>query len=181
MISINTNAERFIKGTKMFKTSLVFAMSLTATAVMAEEVPIVGTVEAKCSVYTDTQGIYGNPTPSTLSTAAADGGVIPKVRFDVAQADYYTAKITYPTEFSSAPGLDDALAWTGAISVAEVTDAGMSAYDTNKVEYNNVYETALSIAGTTWFQIESSVAYGYDKALPPGEYTAIVTAECIAN
>jgi len=165
----------------MFKQTLVLATSLFASAAFAEEVPITGTVEAKCSVYTNTLGVYGNPTPNALSTAAADGGVDAKVRFDVAQADYYTAKITYPTEFSSAPALNDALAWTGTVSVSEVTDAGMSAYDTDKVEYENVSEYGLTVAGTTWFKIESSVEYGYDKAFPAGEYTAIVTAECIAN
>lgn len=166
----------------MFNKSIIFAMGIAAsTAAYANDIPIVGTVEAKCSVYTTTQGVYGNPTPSTLSTAAADGGVIPKVRFDVAQADYYIARITYPESFSSSPSLDDALAWTGEVTVSEVTDVLMSDYDTNKVTYNNVTEYDLSVAGTTWFQVTSSVAYGYDKALPPGEYTAIVTAECIAQ
>lgn len=165
----------------MLKKTLILVTSLCATTALAENVPITGTVEAKCSVYTDTQGVYGNPTPNALSTAAADGGVDAKVRFDVAQADYYTAKITYPTEFTSSPELNDALAWTGAISVSEVTDALMADYDTNKVEYDNVNEYNLTVAGTTWFAIESSVEYGYDKAFPAGEYTAIVTAECIAN
>lgn len=165
----------------MLKQTLILTTGLLASSVFAEEIPITGTVEAKCSVYTTTQGVYGNPTPNALSTAAADGGVDAKVRFDVAQADYYTAKITYPTEFTSSPALDDALAWTGTITVSEVTDAGMSAYDTDKIAYENVNEYDLTVAGTTWFKIESAVEYGYDKAFPAGEYTAIVTAECIAN
>lgn len=166
----------------MLNKSLIIAVGLSAaSAVSAAEVPIVGTVEAKCSIYTTTQGVYGNPTPNVLSTAPADGGVVPKVRFDVAQPDYYTARLTYPTSFSSSPTLDDALLWTGAVTVAEVTDAAMSVYETDKIEYNNVVEFDLTVAGTVWFDVSSSVEYGYNKALPPGEYTSIVYAECVAN
>lgn len=160
---------------------LLFATALVSCGVVAQEVPIVGTVESKCVITTDTQGIYGNPSPSVLSTATADGGVQPIIRYDVISADYYKARIIYPNSFSSSPTLTDTVTWTGAVSVGEVSDAGMSAYDTNKVEYNNVYETDLTIAGSTWFKVDSEANYGYDKSFPAGSYNAVVQAECIAK
>lgn len=160
---------------------LVLATALISCGVIAEEVPIIGTVESKCVITTDTQGVYGNPTPSVLSTAVADGGVEPVIRYDVISANYYFARITHPNDFSSSPVLNDVVNWTGAVSVGEVTDAGMSAYDTNKIEYNNVYETDLTIAGSTWFKVESQADYGYDKSFPAGTYNAVVQAECIAK
>lgn len=147
----------------------------------ASETPITGTVASKCSIYTDTVGVYGNPTPDKLSTAAADGGVVPIIRYDVATANAYKAKISWPTSFSSSPNLTDSLAWNGSASVGTVSDAGMSAYEAAKVEYNNVTEFDLTIAGSTWFNVTSSVEYGQGKALPGGTYTAMVVAECIAN
>jgi hypothetical protein len=56
----------------------------------------------------------------------------------------------------------------------------MSAYDNNKIEYNNITEIDLTIAGSTWFKVASTANYGYDKAFPAGQYRAVVTAECIA-
>ena len=53
--------------------------------------------------------------------------------------------------------------------------------DTNKITYNNVTEYDLHTAGSVWLEIESSATYGQDKSFPGGSYTAIVTAECIAN
>ena len=147
----------------------------------AEDVPIVGNVESKCVIQTDTTGVYGNPTPSNLSTDTVDGGVEPIVRYDVAQADYYKAVISYPESFSQSPSLEDTVTWTGSVSVDAVSDTNMSSYDTNKVEYNNTTEYDLTIAGTTWFAISSEADYGYDKAFPGGTYRAIVTAECIAQ
>lgn len=152
-----------------------------AQAAVAEDVPIVGNVESKCVIQTDTSGVYGNPTPSNLSTDTADGGVEPIVRFDVAQADYYKAVISYPESFSQSPSLEDTVTWTGDVSVDQVSDTNMSSYDTNKVEYNNTTEYELTVAGTTWFAISSEADYGYDKAFPGGTYRAIVTAECIAQ
>ncbi len=154
----------------------IFAMNAYAQV----DVPITGTVESKCIVTTDTQGIYGNPTPNTLSTAQADAGVQPIVRYDVIIADYYKARISHPNSFSESPALNDVVTWTGSTSVAEVSDALMSAYDTDKIEYDNVTEIDLSIAGSTWFKVESEADYGYDKAFPAGTYRAIVSAECIA-
>jgi len=156
---------------------LGFFMSLGA---YANGVPIVGTVDSKCVVTTDTFGVYGNPSPSILSTDAADGGVLPIIRYDVIQADYYKALITYPISFSESPALSDVVNWSGDVSVHEVSDAGMSAYDNSKVEYNNSTEIELSIAGSTWFKVESEADYGYNKAFPAGTYRAVVEAQCIA-
>ena len=152
-----------------------------AQAAVAEDIPIVGSVESKCVIQTDTTGVYGNPTPNSLSTKADDGGVEPIVRFDVAQADYYKARISYPESFSQSPSLSDTVTWAGDVSVDQVSDTNMSSYDTNKVEYNNTTEYELTVAGTTWFAIESEADYGFNKAFPGGTYRALVTAECIAQ
>jgi hypothetical protein len=55
----------------------------------------------------------------------------------------------------------------------------MSVYETDKVEYNNHTEYDLSLAGSTWFTVESEVEYGSSKSFPGGEYSAIVSAVCI--
>lgn len=165
----------------MFKSILVLAVMSMATAAYAVDTPITGTVEAKCSIYTDVQGVYGNPNPYELSTTPADGGVYPIIRYDVASADYFKAKITYPTAFSSSPTLADSLTWTGDVEVSEVSDVAMANYEADKIQYDNVTEFDLTAAGTTWFKVTSNVSYGYTKALPAGTYTAISTAECIAK
>lgn len=163
------------------KRNILLAVALTLCAnAFAEEIPISGTVESKCIVTQDTAGVYGNASAETLSTATADGGVHPVVRYDVIQADYYMARISHPTSFTESPNLSDTVTWTGSTSVDQVSDAGMSAYDTSKVEYDNVTEVDLSIAGSTWFKVESEADYGYNKAFPGGQYQAVVTAECIA-
>ena len=166
----------------MFRSSIL-AMAFTglATTAFAENIPITGNVSSKCTIYTDTAGVYGNPTPDELSTAATDGGVMPIVRYDVAIADYYTAKISYPTEFSTSPNLTDALNWTGDVEVHSTSSTDMSGYEAAKVQYDSTTEFDLTAAGSTWFKITSNVTYGYGKSLPGGEYRAMVTAECIAN
>lgn len=165
----------------MLKQLLVVTFSLVSTNAFANvSVPVTGTVESKCVLVTDTVGIYGNPLPNTLSTDPIDGGVIPIVRYDVLQANFYKAKITYPNTFSESPDLVDVVNWTGDVTVGEVSDATMSGYDTSKIEYNNVTEVDLTIAGSTWFKIESEAKYGYDRAFPAGTYRTVVTAECIA-
>lgn len=158
------------------------AIMIMSTAAFAVDSPITGNVESKCSIYTDTTGVYGNPNPDELSTAAADGGVQPIIRYDVSIADYYTAKISWPTSFSSAPSLSDSLTWDGEVEVSSVSDAtGMSGYETGKTEYDNHTEYDLTASGSTWFKVTSNVTYGVDKALPGGEYKANVTALCVAN
>jgi hypothetical protein len=165
----------------MLKQLLVVTFSLVSVNAFANvSVPVTGTVESKCVLVTDTVGIYGNPLPNTLSTDPIDGGVIPIVRYDVLQANFYKAKITYPNTFSESPDLVDVVNWTGDVTVGEVSDATMSGYDTSKIEYNNVTEVDLTIAGSTWFKIESEAEYGYDRAFPAGTYRTVVTAECIA-
>jgi hypothetical protein len=39
----------------------------------------------------------------------------------------------------------------------------------------------LTIAGSVWFDVSSVAEYGYGKAFPSGNYTALITAECIAQ
>lgn len=160
----------------IFFVGVWFAMPL-----FAAQVDIEGNVQAKCVIHTDRSGVYGNPTADKLSTATADGGVEPIVRYDVAVADYYIAKITYPTTFSTSPPLTDVVNWTGSTSVSSVSDAGMSAYDTSKVTYDATTEFDLTIAGSTWFKVSSTAEYGYGKAFAGGTYRAIVNAECIAK
>mgnify|MGYP000138417034 CR=1 FL=1 len=165
----------------MFKTTLTLTAIILGTAAIANETQITGSVASKCSIYTDTAGVYGNPTPATLSTTVANGGVMPVVRYDVATAAAYTAKIMYPTAFSQSPTLADAVAFTGSTAVSQTSDAGMSGYEAAKVTYDNVTTFNLTKAGSTWFKVTSGVAYGVAKPLPAGTYKANVVAECIAN
>lgn len=165
----------------MFRSLFVAIAAIFALQANAVDVPITGNVSSKCMVTTDTNGVFGNPSPSVLSTAQVDGGVEPIVRFDVIRADYYKARISHPNAFSEGPALDDVVTWTGSVSVAEVTDALMSAYDNDKIVYDNITEVSLSVAGSTWFKVSSQADYGYDKALPAGVYRAVVQAECIAQ
>jgi hypothetical protein len=165
----------------MLKTITFTSAILLASSVMAAEFPIVGQVSSKCSIYTDTPGVYGNPTPDKLSTASADGGVLPIIRYDVTAADYYLAKISWPNAFTSSPTLTDATDWDGEVEVSNTSDAGMSGYEAAKVEYDNHTEYDMSVAGSTWFSISSTVLYGQGKSLPGGEYKANVVAECIAE
>jgi hypothetical protein len=167
----------------MFNKALAVGLFTTLAMVgqaQAVETPVVGTVASKCVIVTDTSGIYGNPTPSELSTDAVDGGVEPVIRYDVIQANYYKAVITTPRSFSVSPGLTDVVNWTGSVSTARVSVAGMSAYDAAKRTYDNVTEFDLTIAGTTWFKASTKAEYGYDKAFPAGTYRAVIGAECIA-
>jgi hypothetical protein len=164
----------------MIKYIMVVLALATSIGASAAEVPIRGMVSSKCVINTDVTGVYGNPTPQTLSTAAVDGGVTPVIRYDVVESGYYKALITVPNNFTSSPTLTDAVRWTGSVTVSKVTDAGMSAYTTNKRVYNNTTEIDLSVPGTVWFSAASKAEYGYNKAFPAGEYKAVVLAECIA-
>jgi hypothetical protein len=151
-----------------------------AASINAEEMEVVGNVASKCVVIPDTAGIYGNPTADVLSTDPSDGGVDPIVRFDVIQASMYKAKISYPTAFSESPTLNDIVNWTGSVGTSQVSDSSMSGYDAAKIEFDNVTEFSLTVAGSTWFKTESQADYGYGKAFPGGVYRAVVSAECIA-
>src|SRR6056300_681911 len=146
-----------------------------------ENAPITGTVESKCVIFTETQGVYGTPLASRLSTTAADGGVQPIIRYDVPLAHAFKGRITFPSEFSSSPSLTNTIAFTGNVEVHSVSDTGMADYDTNKVTFNKTHEYDLTVAGTTKFKITSQVNYGNSKAFPAGTYTTLVNAECIAK
>lgn len=163
---------------KLLLASLVLA---SCSPVYAEETPISGSVQTRCLIATDINGVYGNPVPSKLSTAAVDGGVVPVIRYDVSLAASYLAKITTPTSFSTSPTLTDSVAWTGSTTVTTTSDAGMSGYEAAKVTYGATTEFDLAIAGSTWFSSESTAVYGYSKSLPAGNYTALILAECIAK
>tara|TARA_B110000902_G_scaffold31585_1_gene33784 strand:- start:4615 stop:5115 length:501 start_codon:yes stop_codon:yes gene_type:complete len=152
-----------------------------APLAVAANTPIQGTVESKCVIQTDTTGVYGNPSPSELSTSASDGGVVPIVRYDILAADHYKAVISYPDTFASSPELADVTNWTGDVTVGQTSDALMSGFETDKITYNNTVEFDLTVAGSVWFEIDSTADYGYDKSFPAGDYTAMVVAECIAQ
>jgi len=158
------------------------AFLLSANYALATDSPINGTVQPKCSVYTETQGVYGNPLPNKLDTLPASGGTKASIRYDVAQANFYLARITHPDSFSSSPTLDDAVAWVGSSVVGQVSVAAMSDYEAAKViSPVNVTTFNLTLAGSTWFTVSSTATYGYNKALPAGNYTAIIKADCIAK
>lgn len=164
----------------MSKFIVLLAFLAASLSVCAAEVPIRGVVTSKCVINTDVPGVYGNPTPQTLSTATVDGGVTPVIRYDVIESGYYKAFITVPNAFTSSPSLSDAVTWTGSVAISKVTDPAMSAYTNNKRVYNNVTEIDLTVPGTVWFSATSKAQYGYNKAFPAGEYKALVLAECIA-
>ena len=159
----------------------VTTLTFLALPALAEEAVITGTIESKCVINTDVNGVYGNPVAGTLSTLPADGGVLPIIRYDIALGNAYTARITAPSSFSTAPSLNDVVDWSGEVEVNEVSDTAMSDYETSKVEYDYTTEFNMHTAGTTWFKVTSKAEYGYGKPYPAGTYRAIVMAECIAN
>lgn len=162
------------------KTLILLALGIFSTSAIAEDMEVVGNVESKCVVTPDTAGVFGNPSPDKLDSDPSSGGVDPIVRYDVIQASYYKARITHPNSFSESPALNDVVNWTGDTATSQVSDTGMSGYDAAKIEYDNVTEFSLTVAGSTWFKTETLAEYGYGKAFPAGVYRAVVTAECIA-
>jgi hypothetical protein len=165
----------------MKSVKMLTAICLFSGTAYAEEVPITGTVQSRCLIQTDTAGVYGNPNAYTLSTSPADGGVLPIVRYDVSLADAYYARISHPTSFSSSPALNDTVTFTGSTEVSSVGDAGMSGYEAAKTTFGNTTQYDLTVAGSAWFKTSSTATNGGDKALPNGQYTAVVVAECIAK
>ena len=149
----------------------------------AENIDITGNVQSRCTVNTDTPGVYGNPNAYTLTTAPASAGQKPIVRVDTTLANAYNAIISYPTSFASSPSLGDTVAWTGAVTVAQTSSSDMSGYQNGSTTTGAARTYPLSIAGTTWFEVESQATYGggQNKAFPGGTYTAHVVAECIAQ
>jgi len=162
----------------MLKAVLPVAASILATSALAQT-EIVGNVDSKCIIISETPGVYGNPNPYQLTTDPTAGGVQPIIRYDVLAAGYYKALIQHPIDFTSAPSLDDVVNWSGDVEVSEVSDTNMSTYDADKIEYENTHEYGLTVAGSTWFKISSTADYGYNTSFPAGQYTAIVEAECI--
>ena len=84
----------------MKKPLIILAALLTAPMLVSATTPISGTVASKCIVTTDTDGVYGNPSATKLSTATTDGGVLPIIRYDIITASAYNAKVTTPISFS---------------------------------------------------------------------------------
>lgn len=161
---------------------LITVLIISATKVIAEEVPIQGTVQSRCVITTDTPGVYGNPNAYTLTTASADGGVQPIVRYDVTLANAYYAQITTPTSFAQSPSLSDTVTWTGSTEVSSVSDAtNMGSYETNKVTFGQTTQYDLTATGSTWFKSSSTATYGGNKAFPGGSYAANIEAVCIAK
>ena len=144
-----------------------------------------GNVESRCTVNTDTAGYYGNPNAYTLTTLPASAGQVPIIRIDTSLATAYKAQISYPTSFSSSPSLGDTVVWTGAVGVDQTSSSDMSGYQAASTTADGgamrIYP--LTIAGATWFSVSSVATYGggQQKAFPGGSYTAVVTAECIAQ
>ena len=165
----------------MNSVKIVATLCLLSGAAHAVDVPITGTVQSRCIIQTDIPGTYGNPNAYTLSTAPADGGVLPVVRYDVTLADAYKAQITYPTSFSAAPSANDTVTFTGSVDVQAVSDVAMADYQTDSVTYDETREYDLTATGSTWFKISSTATNGGDKAFPGGTYRAVVQAECIAQ
>jgi len=166
----------------MLKKAIIAAIGLGALYANAAEVPINGTVQSRCIITTDTTGVYANPNAYTLTTDPTSGGQLPIVRFDVTLADAYYAEITAPSEFSTSPTLPDVVTWTGDTEVSAMSDAtGMGSYETNKVELGMTDKYDLTATGSTWFKTSSSAVLGGSRAYPGGNYTALVSAECIAQ
>jgi hypothetical protein len=166
----------------MFKKILLASAFVTCGAqAQISDVPIMGNVASKCVITTDTPGYYGNPVSNLLSTNPADGGVMPIVRYDIIEADSYKAQISWPREFTTSPVLNDVVAWGGSVELEEVSDVAMADFETNKIEWDNVTEFDLTVAGSAWFKISSIANYGFDKSFPGGTYRASVLAECIAK
>ena len=144
-----------------------------------------GNVESRCTVNTDTVGYYGNPNAYTLTTLPASNGQVPIVRVDTSLANAYKAQISYPTSFSSSPSLGDTVVWTGAVAVDQTSSSDMSGYQAaSTLSDGGAMRTyALAHAGTTWFSVTSVATYGggQQKAFPGGSYSAVVTAESIAQ
>lgn len=166
----------------MFKQVVVAVIAFFALSANASvDVPITGNIESKCVISVDTAGVYGNPTSDKLSTAPTDGGVVPIVRYDIIEANTYKARVTSPESFTSSPSLNDIVNWTGSTEVAQTSDATMSSFETDKVEFENVTEFDLTVAGSVWFKTNSTAEYGFNKSFPGGTYRSAVLAECIAK
>lgn len=160
----------------------VTALVTITTWAQAENVPINGTVQSRCVIQTDSAGVFGNPNAYTLTTSSTDGGQKAITRVDTTLADAYYVTVTAPSSFSSSPSLPDTVTWTGDTSVKTVSDAtNMGSYETNKIEYGMTDKYDLTASGSVWFETSSTATMGGNKAFPGGNYTAMVSVECIAK
>ena len=172
---------------KKLLTTLSLIIMLTGCSLFSSKAEagtnIEGSVQSRCTVDTDTPGVYGNPNAYTLTTAPASAGQVPIVRFDVSLANAYFAQVSYPTSFSSSPSLSDSTTWTGAVTVAQTSTSDMSGYQAASTTTGAMRQYALTVAGTTWFASTSVATYGggQNKAFPGGTYTAVVVAQCVAQ
>lgn len=166
----------------MFKKAIFAALTMSSVGVCAQQIPITGTVESKCIIQVDQPGVFGNPNSYTLTTAAGDGGRSAATRVDVTLADAYFVSFTTPTEFSSSPSLPDVVNWTGSTEVTAVSDAsGMGSYESSKIVNGNTTRYEMTASGSTWFASEVEATMGGNRAFPGGQYTALVSVECIAK
>lgn len=165
------------------KTMMAGALAVVlAVPAFAQNTEISGTVESRCIIQTDRAGTYANPNAYTLTTSPTDGGEVARIRVDVSLADAYYVAITAPEAFSSSPALPDIASFSGDTEVDAVSDAtGMGSYETNKVELGMTDRYDLTATGSTWFKTSSIATMGGSKAFPGGNYSALVTAECIAQ
>jgi len=140
---------------------VTLSIMLACSPILAENIDITGDVASRCTINTDTAGYYGNPS----------------------LANAYYAQLSYPTSFSSSPSLSDTVAWTGSVAVAQTSSSDMSGYQNASTVSGSMRQYALTIAGTTWFEVASNAAYGggQSKPFPSGSYKAYVLAECIAQ
>lgn len=160
----------------------VTALVTITTWAQAENVPINGTVQSRCVIQTDSAGVFGNPNAYTLTTSSTDGGQKAITRVDTTLADAYYVTVTAPSSFSSSPSLPDTVTWVGDTSVKTVSDAtNMGSYETNKIEYGMTDKYDLTASGSVWFETSSTATMGGSKAFPGGNYTAMVSVECIAK
>lgn len=167
--------------------TIALVLGLTGCSLFTSKVQantnINGSVESRCSINTDTSGFYGNPNAYTLNTTASDGGQKPILRLDVSLASAYIAAVSFPTSFSVSPSLSDSVTWTGGVAVVQVSASGMDGYQNASTLTNggSTRNYNLTTAGSTWFEVTSQAVYGGNKAFPSGSYSAIATAECIAQ
>ena len=165
----------------MIKKITPLILLLSTSDAWAVTSPITGTVQASCSIVTTTPGQYGVPNIWKLSTTPSEGGQPAVIKSTIGTADKYKVKITHPNSFSSSPSLSDTLTWTGSSVYTSGSASGMSAYETGKVVVGNETTFDMTLAGTTFFTVASTVEYGYNRAFPSGTYTALILAECIAK
>ena len=161
--------------------TLIALLAVTPCVVGAVDVPIEGTVQSRCTIDTDTAGVYGNPNAYTLSTTPSDGGVLPITRFDVTLADAYYARVTHPDSFSTAPSGNATVTFAGSTEVSAIGNSEMSGYEAAKTTFGNTTQYDLTKTGSLWLKTSSTATNGGNKAFPGGTYRSVVVAECIAK